>query len=51
MVEEVVWPARCRDLGAERVFATGSFWFSAAAQAAALTTLGELERRWVGVRV
>ena len=28
----------CRS-GSEKVFATGSFWFSAAAQAAALTTL------------
>ena len=30
----------CRS-GAEKVFATGSFWFSAAAQAAALATLKE----------
>ena len=30
----------CRS-GAEKVFATGSFWFSAGAQAAALATLKE----------
>lgn len=32
--------------GAEKVFATGSFWFSAAAQAAALATITELEKRF-----
>ena len=33
--------------GAEKVFATGSFWFSAAAQAAALATICEIEKRFM----
>jgi len=41
----LVGSARCRREGAEKVFATGSFWFSSAAQAAALTTICELEKR------
>ena len=35
----------CRQAGAEKVFATGSFWFSSCAMAAALATLEELEKR------
>jgi len=35
----------CRQAGAEKVFATGSFWFSSCAIAAGLATLEELENR------
>ena len=41
----LVGSKRCRDHGAEKVFATGSFWFSSAAQAAALATIVQLEKR------
>ena len=35
----------CRQAGAEKVFATGSFWFSSCAMAAGLATLEQLEKR------
>ena len=35
----------CREAGAEKVFATGSFWFSGRAMSAGLATLDQLEKR------